>query len=129
MAESGDAYRRFIRVAKTVGQARLRNSRRHSGERRRQLEQLLNDLIGKLESDRAVTAIEEAWGDLDRDVADLLRRELSLISDMHERDESGEGSEDLSTGKESIEDILGDWLPDWLRHLLKMLNKVLKLVK
>jgi hypothetical protein len=47
---------------------------------------------------------------------------------MHQ-EADGSGSEDISTGKESIEDILGDWLPDWLKHLLKILNEILKLVK
>ena len=127
MAEPADTYRRLLDVAKSVGHTRLRTSRRHTGQRRTELQQLLDDVTDKLRSERAVSAIEEAWRNLDGDVASLLLRELSLITTMHEGRNSKDERDDVSTGKESIEDILA--LPDWLKHLLRILNEILALVK
>ena len=80
MAEPADTYRRLLDVAKSVGHTRLRTSRRHAGQRRTELQQLLDDVTDKLRSERAVSAIEEAWRNLDGDVASLLLRQLSLIT-------------------------------------------------
>jgi hypothetical protein len=129
MAESGDAYRRFIDVAKAVGHARLRVRRTHSDAVRRELESLLDSVCNNLQTERSVSAIEEAWSNLDGVVSSLLRRELSLISSVHGEGESKDENEDIATGKESLEDILGVWLPDPIKHLLKILNEILKLVK
>lgn len=128
MADSGETYRRYIRVGGRVARAALQRRARHP-DRRQDLNRLLNDVIDALLSDRSVVAIERAWSHLDEEVATFLSRELDLIASMYENDDSGGGTEDIETGKESIEDILGDWLPDWLKHLLKILNEILKLVK
>ncbi len=129
MAEVGDVYKRFIATADRVVRRALETSsnekiRRRAGE----IRDLLGGVISELGAERSISKIEDAWGNLDPQVASLLLQELRLITAMHGED-SSDGSDDIATGKESLEDILGDWLPDWLKHLLKILNEILKLVK
>jgi hypothetical protein len=127
MAESGEVYRKFITAAGRVAHSALRRSEKPRLNRT-EMGQLVDDAIGRLQSQQAVAAIELAWQHLDQQTARLLMRELELITSMHQEGDS-DGTEDVTTGKESLEDILGDWLPDWLKHPLKILNEILKLVK
>jgi len=128
MARSGDSYQRFIRTARSV-------ARRELAEKAlpvvldMELRQLLDDVLQRLLSQEAIVAIESAWENLDTSVADLLIREIDFISALNTDDGDSSGSDDVSTGKESLEDILGEWLPKWLKHLLKLLNEILKLVR
>jgi hypothetical protein len=130
MTEFGDAYSRFIDVTARVATAAIHSTqaKRAVSQQRQQIEQLLNTVIRELNSHRSKEEIENAAQNLDPEVRHLLMRELDLISDMHEGGGSGEGVEDVETGKGSIEDILGDWLSDKFKHFLKILNQILKLV-
>jgi hypothetical protein len=128
MAEAGDTFQRYIRVGERVAQAALQR-KTIQPERRQELNTLLSDVVKALLTERSVAAIESAWTHLDEEVAKFLLQELNLIASMHAGADAVDGTEDIKTGKESIEDILGDWLPGWLKHLLKILNEILKLVR
>lgn len=129
MAKAGDVYLRFISVGGRVAHRALEANTKLAVRRRAtELSELLNNILEGLRSNQAVEEIDRAWPNLDPRVGSALLRELELIASMHEG-ELDDGTEDIATGKESIEDILKKWLPDWMIHLLKIFNEILKLVK
>src|SRR5262249_12716605 len=107
MAESGDTYQRYIKGGERVAQAALQRKTLHP-DRRQELNTLLSDVVKALLTERSVAAIESAWTHLDEEVAKFLSRELNLIASMYAEGDAEDGTEDIKTGKESIEDILGD---------------------
>jgi hypothetical protein len=127
VARSGDVYQQFVRVSGQVANTAL-GRKSFPPALREQLRSLIHEVINGLGSADAVTAVENAWDELDPRVADLLERELRFIAELHEGGENPSGSDDVATGKESLEDIL-EKLPKWLKHLLKILNEILKLVR
>ena len=61
---------------------------------------------------------------------DLLKSELQFINSLYDSPNYAEdGTAPIETGKDSLEELLGDWLPNWFKGLLKLLNEIFDLVK
>ncbi|MDR7376976.1 hypothetical protein J2X19_001634 [Rhodoferax ferrireducens] len=93
-------------------------------------------VVSRLQSESARTAIANAFAELDPTSADALCAELHYVTsnistgeyDSPTEEEDADAASDAKTGKDSLESFLGLKMPKWLTQLLKVLNELLSIV-
>lgn len=129
MSQFSDAYKDFIgNVGEIARKAIEKRNLRYDSEQA--LQSLRKDLVTDLQAVDAVLAVDYASTRLHPRSLAYFLRELEFLNGLYTFNTiqgTQKELDDVETGKESLEDLLGDWLPDWLKDLLKILDEILKL--